>query len=86
VELSVKYKIKFDKKSKKDLLELEKNYQTLVLSKIELLSENLQGDVKKLTNFTPEYRLRVGNYRVLFEVENDLIIIYKIKHRKESYK
>ena len=26
------------------------------------------GNIKKLINFTPSYRLRVGNYRVLFDV------------------
>jgi len=39
-----------------------------------------------LTNFTPEYRLRVGNYRVLFEIETDVVMIYRIKHRREAYK
>ncbi len=50
------------------------------------MSDNLSGDIKKLTNFTQEYRLRVGDYRVLFEVENKKIIIYTIRHRKDSYK
>ena len=46
---------------------------------------NLQGDIKKLTNFTPEYRLRVGNYRVLFEIEGQTIFIYRIQHRRKVY-
>jgi mRNA interferase RelE/StbE len=47
----------------------------------------LQGDIKRLTNCTPEYRLRIGNYRILFEIESsNVIVIYKIKHRKEAYK
>ncbi len=82
----MKYKIIFDKKAQIDLLNIDKNYQKLILSKIELLSEDMKGDVKKLTNYTPKYRLRVGIYRVLFEIENNLIIIYRIKHRKEIYK
>jgi mRNA interferase RelE/StbE len=49
------------------------------------LADGLAGDVKRLTNFTPEYRLRVGNYRVLFEVEQDRIVIYRVKHRREAY-
>jgi len=50
------------------------------------MKENLFGDVKHLTNFTPEYRLRVGNYRVLFEIEGTSLVIYRIKHRNEAYK
>ncbi len=57
-----------------------------VVSKIEVLQNNLGGDVKQLTNFTPEYRLRVGNYRVLFEVEDDKVIVYRIVHRKNAYR
>jgi mRNA interferase RelE/StbE len=47
---------------------------------------NLARDVKRLTNFTPEYRLRIGDYRVLFEIEEETIIIYRIRHRREAYR
>ncbi len=50
------------------------------------MQSNLMGDVKHLTNFTPEYRLRVGNYRILFEIEGNYIKVYRIKHRKNIYK
>ncbi len=43
-------------------------------------------NVKKLTNFEPAYRLRVGDYRILFDVTEDSIEIGRILHRKESYK
>ena len=43
--------------------------QLQIIKGIEAMSDDLKGDVKRLTNFTPEYRLRVGDYRVLFEVE-----------------
>ncbi len=51
-----------------------------------LETNDLAGDVKKLTHYTPEYRLRIGDYRVLFEIEGDNVVIYCIKHRKESYR
>ena len=44
------------------------------------------GNVKKLTHFTPEYRLRVADYRVLFEVEGQKVIVYRVKHRKDAYR
>ncbi|MEY3882120.1 MAG: hypothetical protein RIQ94_2916 [Pseudomonadota bacterium] len=43
-------------------------------------------NVKKLTNFEPAYRLRVGDYRILFDINDDTIEIGRILHRKESYK
>lgn len=48
--------------------------------------KDLRGDVKHLTNFTPEYRMRVGAYRVLFEVDGRTIIVYRIRHRREAYR
>ena len=47
---------------------------------------DMAGDVKRLTNFTPEYRLRVGDYRALFEIEGNKIIMYRILHRKDAYR
>ncbi|WP_457561157.1 type II toxin-antitoxin system RelE family toxin [Caminibacter sp.] len=44
------------------------------------------NNVKKLVNFELAYRLRVGNYRVLFDVNEDEIIVGRILHRKDSYK
>ena len=54
-------------------------------AKAEALQKDLAGDVKRLTNFTPEFRLRVGNYRVLFEIEGDKVLIYRVRHRKDAY-
>jgi mRNA interferase RelE/StbE len=49
------------------------------------VENNLAGDVKRLTDFTPEYRSRVGDYRVPFEIEGDRVVIYRIKHRSRAY-
>ena len=51
-----------------------------------MMEDNLSGNIKKLTNYTPEYRMRSGNRRVLFEIEGSRIIIYRILNRKEAYR
>lgn len=72
-------------KAKRDLKKVpQKDIRNLV-KRIKNLSNGLKGDVKKLTNFTPEYRLRSGDWRVLFEVEDDRIVIYRIMLRKDVY-
>ena len=81
----MRYQLEFKPKAVKDLQAIPRKTQQRILDKIERLQDNLQGDVKKLTNFTPEYRLRVGDYRVLFEIEQQALVIYRIRHRKESY-
>ena len=44
------------------------------------------GDIKKLIGFDNEYRLRVGDLRVLFTIENDIVTINDIKPRGQVYK
>ena len=78
------YQIEFKPRAIKDLKALPAIEHRRIVPKIEALEVDLAGDVKKLTNFTPEYRLRVGNYRVLFEVEEDRVIIYRVLHRKDA--
>ncbi len=82
----MKYQIEFKHRALKDCKNIDKKILNIIFSKIETLSEDLQGDVKKLTNFRPEYRLRVGDYRVLFETEKDKVIIYRICHRAKAYR
>ena len=79
--------VKIDDKAIKDLSKIHKVDARKIFSKIEVLEKFPQvPNLKKLTNFEPPYRLRVGNYRVLFDIEDNTLTIYKVKHRKESYK
>jgi len=82
----VDYDIGFKPRAVKDLRALDKREGARIAEKIEALRRDLTGDVKNLTNFTPEYRLRVGNYRLLFALEDNKIVIYRVQHRKDSYK
>jgi mRNA interferase RelE/StbE len=82
----LKYLIEFKRTAIKDLEKIDKSNSLKILNKIKQMESDLQGDIKKLTNFTLEYRLRVGNYRVLFEQQGNKIIVYRIKHRKDIYK
>ena len=78
--------IEIRKSAIKDLKQISEPYKTTIHNKVLELKNfpNLQN-IKKLTNFEPAYRLRIGDYRVLFDVENEFIIIGRVLHRKESY-
>jgi mRNA interferase RelE/StbE len=82
----LRYDIQFKPRAGRDIERLPIRIQTQVLARIEEMRIDLKGDVKRLTNLTPEYRLRVGDYRVLFEVEKETIVIYRIRHRREVYR
>lgn len=82
----MRYDVQFKPRAVRDIERLPSRIQAQVLARIEEMSNDLKGDVKRLTNFTPEFRLRVGDYRVLFEVEEKTIVIYRIRHRREAYR
>jgi len=82
----MKYTIELKPKAVKDLKSIQLKDRKKILDRMDALEDDLSGNVKKLTNFTPEYRMRSGNWRVLFEVEESRIIIYRIKYRKEAYR
>ena len=46
-----------------------------------------EGDVKRLQEIDPpEFRLRVGDYRVRFQDLGDTLYITAVKHRREAYR
>ena len=53
----MKYLVELKPKAIKDLKNIPKADGKRIVEKLKLLEENLQGDVKKLTNHTPEYRM-----------------------------
>jgi mRNA interferase RelE/StbE len=69
----------------KDLDSIHPVERRRIMAGIDKLQSGLVGDIKRLTHFQPEYRLRVGNYRILFEVGADNVTIYRILHRSNAY-
>ena len=82
----MQYEIEFKRKAIKDLKAVPIKDRKALIERIDALEFDLAGDVKKLTNFTPEYRLRSGQWRVLFEIEGNSAIIYRVLHRRDAYR
>ena len=76
-------KIEYKKKAVKYINSCDKSTKRRLKDSIEKLP---LGDVKKLTGYECEYRLGVGNLRVLFTFENDIITINEIRPRGKAYK
>jgi len=81
------YNIEYDPKAIKQLQKMDKSVASKILDGIEEFASNpVLTKIKKLkTPFDGAYRLRIGDYRVLFYQENELMLISKIAHRKEVY-
>ena len=80
-------RINIRKSAIRDLKKIDTKNKNHIHSRIlELAKFPNVANIKKLTNFEPAYRLRVGDYRVLFDIYKDTIEIGRVLHRKESYK
>ncbi|HHE39121.1 MAG TPA: type II toxin-antitoxin system mRNA interferase toxin, RelE/StbE family [Candidatus Cloacimonetes bacterium] len=83
-----KFKILIKKSVEKDFSKLSKKDIQNILKLIESLSENpFPKKAKKLTA-SNKYRIRYRNIRILYKIENKIliIIIFKIAHRKDVYR
>ena len=82
------YKIRILRRAIKDISKVPRDYAQLISQHIDGLTENpLPPDAKKLKGAS-DYRLRVGIYRILYDIndEEQTITIYRVKHRREAYR
>jgi mRNA interferase RelE/StbE len=81
----MEYHIYYHLPARRTLDQLSPDIARRILKKIDALRQDLAGDVKRLKSYVPDYRLRVGDWRVLFEVKGDSVIVHEIKHRSQAY-
>jgi mRNA interferase RelE/StbE len=83
------YKIKWKKSAYKELRNIRREYIPKIIHSVEKLRLNpFPSGVKKLSCSEKTYRLRVGDYRIIYEIERNslIILIIRVKHRKDIYK
>ncbi|MDH5721583.1 MAG: type II toxin-antitoxin system mRNA interferase toxin, RelE/StbE family [Spirochaetia bacterium] len=83
------YKIEWKKSAIKDIKKIDKIFIAKIINAIENLQNNpTPKDCKKIKGSKYQYRIRVGNYRIIYSFENKLLIIkiIRIGHRKQIYK
>ncbi len=74
---------KYSKQAIKFLKKQDTTTKKRIVSAIEALPS---GDVKKLQGTTSGYRLRVGDFRIIFDKDGNIIYIEKIENRGQVYK
>ena len=83
------FRIEFTKSAAKALVAIPRKDQRRIARKIETLAENPPAPAQtKMKGDNPFHRVRVGDYRVIYEIQNEilLILILKIGHRKDVYR
>ncbi|MCF8052229.1 MAG: type II toxin-antitoxin system RelE/ParE family toxin [Desulfobacterales bacterium] len=83
------YRIELTRDAAKALRAIPKKDQIRIGKKIDSLAENLPNPSEtKMKGDNPFHRVRVGNYRIIYEIQSGtlVILILKIGHRKEVYR
>ena len=82
------YRVEFDKRASKDLENLDPQVRQRVIRKRYILErEPARGpNIKRLKGYPNRYRLRVGDWRLVYEIEGDLVIVVGIMHRSDAYR
>ncbi|MEM8527175.1 MAG: type II toxin-antitoxin system RelE/ParE family toxin [Bacteroidota bacterium] len=85
----MKYEVIIKKSAKKEIKQLPKHTISRVISKIKLLEEDAYptGSIK-IVGSVNTWRLRAGNYRIIYDVYEDRVVIevIAVRHRKDAYK
>ena len=85
----MKYRIEFKRSAAKALKKLPKPDRRRIRDKIDSFAENLPDPATtKMKGDNPFHRIRVGDYRIIYEIPGDILVIMvlKIGHRKEVYR
>lgn len=83
------YKVEFTKGARKLFRKLSQELQDRIQSKIDDLAIQPRPDgVKKLQGEEHSYRIRVGEYRIVYEIYDDILLvsIVRVGHRNKIYK
>lgn len=82
-------KILFVEKAKKDWQSLDLSIQKQLLKKLDFYFKSkypLQFAERLKNSVLGNFRFRIGDYRIIFDVENDIFIILRVGHRKDIYR
>ena len=82
------YKIKVKNKARKQILQIPPPHFQRIEARVNMLAENPRPEGAKKLKGETGYRIRVGNYRILYEIDDTtrLVIIYRVKHRRDVYR
>jgi len=83
------YSIEIKKSAAKTLKKIPKLDLQRIVKKIDDIAENLPNqEMSKMKGDNPFHKIRVGNYRIIYEIHEEvlIILIVKIGHRKDVYR
>ena len=82
------YKIYFKRSAVKDLDAIPQKDLQRIINRIDLLKENPRPPGREKLSGQERYRVRQGNYRIVYSIQDDVLTIWvvKIGHRRDVYR
>jgi len=83
------YEIQWKHSVEKDLKKIGPKEASRIIEAVHSLANNpFPPQVRKLRTTERLYRIRVGDYRIIYEVDKELkiVTIYYVRHRKDAYR
>jgi mRNA interferase RelE/StbE len=85
----VTYQVNFTSSATRQLRKIPHVIQQHIWQKLEALAEEPRPfGIVKIVGESATYRVRVGDYRIVYEIQDDVlcILVIKVGHRREIYK
>ena len=80
------YRIVLTRRALKDLEKIDKRTQNRIAEKLKEYAQNPFKYARRLVNpYIGTYRFRIGDYRVIFDINDGTIVILRIGHRRSIY-
>jgi mRNA interferase RelE/StbE len=81
------YRIKIRRSAAKELKKIIPKDRTRIIERIRSLSENPRPPQSKKLSGQEKYRIRQGDYRVLYQIFDEIItvVVVRVAHRKKAY-
>ena len=83
-----RYEVRFRKSVSKDLDPIPKKDVQRIIAAIDVLADDPRPPQSRKFSGSEKYRLRCGVYRVLYEIQDDVLVVcvVKVGHRKDVYR
>jgi len=83
-----RYSIVFRASIRKDLRKIPKQDVRRIMARIESLADDPRPPQAEMLTGDDKYRIRQGNYRILYSIEDDRLVVsvVKVGHRREVYR
>lgn len=83
----MRYKIVYTKRAEKDISKLDRETKIRIKKALDRYTEDPLNYAKKMIDpALGTYRFRVGDYRIIFDIEGNELVILRVGHRRKIYR